>query len=123
MTKRMRQATEKIQHAAEAGKIELASQVVTEDLFEYVDAVLVVLGHREALVTDESTLSHFDEMGGRPHCKKDASGQWVEYPGDPIIEKRNQEMFMRLEHEFGFPVARSDRIVAIARRLKARGQG
>lgn len=51
--------TASICHAAEDGRIELASSVLVDTLEEYVELVLNALGHPEALVTDLSTIGDF----------------------------------------------------------------
>ena len=48
-----------LRQAAEDGRIELASTVLTDTLEPYVELVLNALNHPEALVTDQSTISDF----------------------------------------------------------------
>ena len=55
---------EKIMKAAREGRVEMASQDSVNELEPYVDEVLEALGHPEALVTDESTLSDFFDIFG-----------------------------------------------------------
>ena len=48
-----------IRQAAADGRIELASAVLIDTLESYVERILTVLGHPEALVTDLSTIGDF----------------------------------------------------------------
>jgi hypothetical protein len=111
-----------IRKVARRGRVTIASQSATEDLSEHVNEVLRILGHEEALITDESCVSHFLDFGDRPYAKE-VNGAIQEFPGDPAVTASNIARLASLETEFGFPVTRSDRIVAIARRLKMRGKG
>jgi hypothetical protein len=51
--------TATIRHAAEDGRIELASTVLVDTLDSYVELVLNALGHPDALVTDLSRVGDF----------------------------------------------------------------
>ena len=78
---------------AEEGRIELASQVLTDVYHDEVEQVLVALGHPEALVTDESCISDFDVRGD----------EWL-----------------ALSKVLGVPINRGDYILDVAKRLRSK---
>lgn len=100
-------------------KIEMAKQSATKELKEYVEDVAEALGRKGALVTDESTVGDFLEIGEGPHrVRKGSTGTWVNMPGDPVTKKRNDQKLALAQDFLGVPVERGETIVAIARRLR-----
>ena len=103
-------------------KIELASQRERDAIDEWVARVLLAVGHELALVTDESRVSDFLEVGGRPHrIRHGRKGPWLERPGDQAILERNEQLLASVSAKLGVPVDEGDFIVDVARRLRARG--
>jgi len=99
--------------------IRMAKQVAVKDLGKYVEDVATALGKKGALVTDESTVKDFLEMGEQPHrVRKGSTGTWVNVPGDPAIKKLNDEKLACAMERLGVPLERGEFIVVVARRLK-----
>ena len=97
----------------------MAKQAAVKDLGKYVEDVAEALGRKGALVTDESTVGDFLEMGESPHrVRKGSTGTWVNMPGDPAIKKLNDQKLARATHLLGVPVERGEFIVVVARRLR-----
>ena len=103
-------------------KVELASQRERDALDPWVERVLIAFGREGALVTDESRVSHFLEIGGRPYrVRRGRKGPWLERPGDPAILERNKQLLASVSANLGVPVDEGDLIVDVARRLRACG--
>ena len=99
--------------------IRMAKQAAVKDLGKYVEDVAAALGRKGALVTDESKVSDFLEMGENPHrVRKGSTGTWVNMPGDPAIKKLNDQKLARATDLLGIPIERGEFIVVVARRLK-----
>lgn len=97
----------------------MAKQAAVKDLGKYVEDVAEALGRKDALVTDESTVGDFLEMGEGPHrVRKGSTGAWVNMPGDPAIKKLNDQKLARATHLLGVPIERGEFIVVVARRLR-----
>jgi hypothetical protein len=104
--------------------IRLAKQAAVKDLEKYVERVVEALGHKGALVTDESTVKDFLDFGDGPHrVRKGSTGTWVNMPGNPELKKLNDEKLAHATDVLGIPVERSEFIVVVARRLKEFVQG
>ncbi len=104
---------------------ELADQnaVLDPGLAPYVDRVLeALLGHPDALATDESIVRHFLESGEGPHRWRRRGGPRQHYPGDPLIKAQNDALLASVAQQFGVPVERDDLVVAVAYRIRAREQ-
>jgi len=82
----------RMRRAAREGRVEIAPQDKIVDYWQQVDRILHDIGFPEALVTDESCFSDFP--------LKDAD-------------------YGRLRRQYGFEVARRDRIATVAERLSA----
>lgn len=105
-------------------KVELASQRERDALDPWVARVLLAFGREDALVTDESMVSAFLEIGGRPHrVRRGRKGSWLERPGDPAILEQNRHLLASVSAKLGVPVEEGDRIVDVARRVRACGLG
>jgi hypothetical protein len=105
-------------------KVELASQREREALDPWVAGVLLAFGREDTLVTDESTVSDFLEIGGRPHrVRRGWKAPWLERPGDPAILEQNKQLLASVSAKLGVPVEEGDRIIDVARRLRACGLG
>jgi hypothetical protein len=102
---------------------ELADQNSVHDpsLTCYVGRVFEVLGHPDALATDESKIGDFLEFGGEPHRFRRARGPWGECrPGDPEVKARNDALLASMARQLEVPVERDDLVVAAAYRIRAR---
>lgn len=93
-----------------------------DSLTPWVRRVLEALGHEEAFVSDESTIFDFLEIGGTPYRAKRRGEDWVEYPGDPEIQARNERRLAELSEKLGVVVSENDFIVDVARNLRACGK-
>ncbi|MBX3196637.1 MAG: hypothetical protein KF850_10135 [Labilithrix sp.] len=101
-------------------KVELASQRERDALDPWVARVLLAFGREDALVTDESMVSDLLEIGGRPHrVRRGRKGSWLERPGDPAILEQNRHLLASVSAKLGVPVEEGDRIVDVARRVRA----
>jgi len=105
-------------------KIRHTPQVAVDDLAPYVAQVLDALGHPEALVTDDSFISDFLEVGGEPHQWR-RGGLWSQEPwqhraGNPEIKAANEARLQVMREKLGVPIERGDRIVAVALLVKNR---
>ena len=104
--------------------IRLAKQAAVKDLQKYVDRVLEALGRKGSLVTDESIVSDFLELGGTDYrVRRGKETEWEPKTGDPIVAKRNDMRISTATGLLGIPMERSDAVVAVARRLKEFVQG
>ena len=83
----------RVTELAQEGRIELASQVLTDTYEDEVEQVLTALGHPDALVTDESAISDFD-VRGDDEC-------------------------LALSKVLGVPVNHGDYILDVAKRLRS----
>jgi hypothetical protein len=105
-------------------ELHFASQVATRDLDVYVDRVLDAIGFPGALVTDESSVTDFLEVGGEPYRMRRgglwSKQPWEERPGDPAIRAANEALLAHASEKLGVPVGPHDRIVAIARAVRER---
>jgi hypothetical protein len=105
--------------------IELADQnaVLDPGLAPYVDRVLEAAEHPDAIVTDESKIGDFLEIGGGPHRFRRARGPWGEWrPGDPEVKARNDALLASMVQQLGVPVEPRDLVVAVAHRVRTREQ-
>jgi hypothetical protein len=88
-------ALKRLKERAKRG-VPLASRVATIDLTPYVARVCAALGHPKALTTDESVVADFLEING-----------------DRIL--RSGAALTTAQQKLGVPIAREDRIVAVAK--------
>jgi hypothetical protein len=87
-------------------RIVIADQDAVDQFPHGVQRVLGVLGHPEALVTDESQVGDF----------------LMHYPSDPECARLEKEGLAELSSLLGRPVTRRDWIWELARDLEAQGQ-
>jgi hypothetical protein len=100
---------------------ECAPQDARNALEPFIDQVLDVLGHPEALVTDESRVRDFLDWTDRPGRIRRRGGPWVERPADPEAGAANEATMTALREKLKVPVEQGDYIVDVARRMKALG--
>jgi hypothetical protein len=55
--------------------------------------------------------------------RRGRKGPWLERPGDPAILEQNEQLLAGVSAKLGVPVDEGDRIVDVARRLRACGLG
>lgn len=85
--------------------IVLAAQDATETFSKEVDRLLEVIGHPEALVTDESWVSDFLSFGPA---------------GDPEVDLHNETILSDLSGLMGRKVKRNECLWRLAQELRAR---
>lgn len=100
---------------------ECAPQDATNALEPFIDRVLEVIGHPEALVTDRSLIRDFLDWSDRPGRMRRGKGPWVERPANPEAKVENEAILTALREKLKVPVEPGDYIVDVARRMKALG--
>lgn len=100
---------------------EHATQDARKALDPFISQVLELLGHPEALVTDESCISDFLDWRGWPGQSRRRGGPWVEHPADPEAQEHNEKILTALRERLKVPVEPKDFVVDVARRMKALG--
>jgi hypothetical protein len=102
---------------------ERAATDARDALDPYVQRILEIIGHPEAMVTDESTVRDFlNAMGWAGEWRRGHHGPWTPSPADPQAQAENEEKLRTLREMLRVPVEAEDFIVDVARRLRALGQ-
>ena len=103
-----------------AKSVEMADGAGCEALEPYVDRVLDVLGHPEAMVSDESRVSDFLDWTAWATEAWGPRGR-ISLQPDPAAKARNDERLRKMAEALRIPVGERDYIVDVARKLKVLG--
>ena len=98
---------EKIRKLAREGKIEFASQDRIKYLDAYVEQVLDALGHPEAFVSDESTISDFIDLDKYWTYSEDDDAHHLNAMGAQRLAEISQELGVEINcHDYIWEIAK-----------------